>query len=253
MAVVSVTNPLKNSAQFTDGEWTKKTMCDDFVDEVLEQTKKSYSTLFFYGVGVFVTSWARYNLFSTVLTSHKFDRHVIYMDTDSIKYYGDFDEIFDAYNKRIYAKYKRVCANFSQLKLSDFMPKDRFGKKHPLGYWDFDGEYKRFRTWGAKKYAYEDAKGLHITVSGVSKKGAEALTKLEDFKKDFEWNYYHSHKLAHYYNDKQPYVTVTDADGNEWRNIYKHGLILQPTTYRLGVTDIYEALIEYFEEKECRK
>lgn len=249
----SVTNPLKNSSFYIDGEWGRKALTDEFVDEVLNDARKSYSTLFFYGVGVFVTSYARYNLYSTILSSHDFDRHVIYCDTDSIKYYGDFDDIFKEYNKRIYEKYKKVCSRFSQLKISDFMPKDKKGVEHPLGYWDFDGSYTRFRTWGAKKYAYEDDKGLHITVSGVSKKGASALKNLEEFKKDFEWGYKDSHKLAHYYNDSQPLVTITDADGNRWTNKYIHGLILQPTTYKLGVTDVYEALIEYYEERDIRQ
>lgn len=249
---MSVTNPLKNSADYKDGVWSKKLLTDDFVDDVLEKTKESYSTLFFYATGIFVTSYARRNVYMTMLSSHEFDRHVIYTDTDSIKYYGNYDVVFEAYNKEVYKKYQKVCKNFGQLKIEDFMPKDIKGICHPLGYWDFDGEYTSFVTLGAKKYCYTDDKGLHITVSGVSKKGASALSSIDDFKPSFTWGYRDSHKLAHYYNDNQPKVVITDAEGNKWKNKYKHGLILQPTTYTLGMTDIYLALIEYYQEKEDR-
>lgn len=251
---MSVTNPLKNSANYIDGVWSRKELNDDFVSSVLEQTKQSYSTLFFYGVGVFVTSYARRNLLlNTVFYSHEFDRHVIYMDTDSIKYYGDYKYIFDNYNKLVFEKYKVVCEKFSQLKIDDFQPKDKKGVKHPIGVFELDGTYNKLVTLGAKKYCYEDKEGLHITVSGVSKKGVSALGSIYDFKKGFEWGYRDSHKLAHYYNDNQPLDYITDYEGNIWKNKYKHGLILQPTTYTLGLTDIYEALIEFYQEREDRK
>lgn len=251
---MSVTNALKNSAKY-DGEWYRESLTDKFVDEVLEQSKQSYSTLFYYAVGLFVTSFARMNLlYDTVFSSKEFDRHVIYMDTDSIKYYGDYDYIFEEYNKKIVAKYNKVCERFSQLNIEMFQPKDKNGIKHPIGFYTDDGDYTEFITYGAKKYCYRENGKLKITVSGVNKKGVSALNDdIRNFKVGFEWGYKDARKLSHYYNDNQPEVTITDYEGNEWTNKYKHGLILQPTTYKLGVTDLYEALIEYYDEKEWRK
>lgn len=251
---MSVTNPLKNSADYSGGEWSRKALTDSFVNEVLENTRKSYSTLFYYATGIFVTSYARRAVYMTMLYSHDFDRHHLYTDTDSIFFYGDYDYIFEEYNKEVYKKYERVCKNFSQLKISDFIPLDKFGNPHPLGYFELDKEMKKYITLGAKKYCFVDMNDkLKITVSGVSKKGASALKSIEDFKKGFVWGYKDAHKLAHYYNDDQPQVTFTDADGNKYTNTYKHGLILQPTTYTLGQTDLYEALVEYYQENEDRK
>ena len=251
---MSVTNPLKNSADYANGEWFKKELTMDFVTEVLNNSKKSYSTLFYYMCGVYVTSYARRNLYMTLIgNGHEFDRHTIYCDTDSIKFYGDFDYIFEEYNKNVFEKYKKACRRFSQLKLDDFAPKDKNGVPHPLGVFEYEGEYEKFITLGSKKYCFVENGELHITVAGVSKKGASALDSIEDFKKGFEWGYRESGKLAHYYNDEQTHATVIDADGNSYTNKYDYGIILQPTTYTLGLTDLYIALYEYVQELEDRK
>lgn len=250
---MSVTNPLKNSTEYQNGEWHKKAFTMDFVKEVLEDSKKSYSTLFYYAVGVWVTAYARRNLYTTIISSHDFDRHVIYCDTDSIKYYGNYDYIFDEYNKNILNKYENVCKKLSQLNIEDFKPKDKNGIEHPLGIFDYEGCYKQFKTLGAKKYCYVDSDDeLHITVSGVSKKGASALKSIDDFNKGFTWNYHESGKLTHFYNDEQPKVKIIDADGNSYINTYKYGIILQPTTYTLGLTDEYIALFDEIQEREER-
>lgn len=251
---MSVTNPLKNSTEYIDNEWIKKELTMDFVNEVLEDTKKSFSTLFYYAVGVWVTAYARRNLYTTILYSREFDRHVIYCDTDSIKYYGNFDYIFEEYNKKIYKKYETVCKKLSQLNISDFEPVDKNGVKHPLGIFDYEGKYKMFKTLGAKKYCYvDDNDELHITVSGVSKKGASALKSIDDFKDGFTWGYHESGKLTHFYNDEQSRVKIIDADGNIYINKYKYGIILQPTTYTLGIDELYQSLFEDIQDREERK
>lgn len=250
---MSVTNPLKNSADY-NGDWFKKDLTMDFVTEVLNNSKKSYSTLFYYPVGVWVTAYARRNLYMQIISSHEFDKHVIYCDTDSIKYYGNFDYIFESYNKQIRKKYKKVCERFSQLNIDMFEPKDKHGKKHPLGIFDYEGEYQKFITLGAKKYCYTDADGLHITVSGVNKKkGAQALKSIEDFKKGFTWGYKNGGSLTHYYCDDMTHAEITDCDGNKYYSSLDYGIILQPTTYTLGITPEYLALYEYIQEKELRR
>ncbi len=249
---MSVTNPLKNSTEY-NGEWYKKELTMDFVKEVLADASKSYSTLFYYAVGVWVTAYARRNLYMRILSSHDFDRHVIYCDTDSIKYYGDYDDVFDEYNKTVYKKYEDVCERFSQLNIEDFSPLDRNGNAHPIGVFEDDGEYEQFITLGAKKYCYIDDTGLHITVSGVSKKGASALSSIHDFKRGFTWGYKEGGKLAHYYNDEQSEIDVMDADGNIYHSSLKYGVVLQPTTYTLGITEDYLSLLYYIEEQEWRK
>ncbi|MBR5320793.1 MAG: hypothetical protein IKU41_03015 [Clostridia bacterium] len=250
---MSVTNPLKNSAFYDKAGWGKKELTMNFVHEVLNKTKKSYSTLFFYAVGVWVTAYARRNLYTTILSSREFDRDVIYCDTDSIKFKGNHTEVFEEYNRNIEKKYQEVCNELSQLNILDFKPVDPKGIERPLGYFEYEGTYESFKTLGAKKYCYVEDGQLHITVSGVSKKGAQALKSIDDFKKGFTWGYHESGKLAHYYNEDQPPITVTDYEGNTYTNTCKYGVILQPTTYTLGVDDIFMGFYEYIQEKEIRR
>lgn len=251
----SVTNPLKNSTEYKDGEWFKKNFTMDFVREVLDEAKTSYSTLFYYAQGIFITSWARYCLYNRLLYSHEFDRHVIYCDTDSVKYYGDFDYIFEEYNKSVIEGYNKVCEEYPDLTPDMFMPLDKKGIPHPIGVFEKEVEsYDEFITLGAKKYAYREKGELHITVSGVSKKGVTALNdNIENFKPGFEFDYYNAHKLQHtYYDDSEEYDLV-DYQGKKYHYDLKYGIVLQPTTYTLGITDEYESLINEFRENEKRK
>ena len=232
-------------------------MFENFCTEKLEEAKKSFSTLFFYPVGVWVTAYARRNLVMRIFSSPEFDRDMIYCDTDSLKYTGHYDHIFDEYNKSVYNKYCEVVREFpTELKISDFMPKDRKGIAHPIGYYEDDGTYTEFITHGSKKYCYRSAENgkLHITVSGVSKKGVSALNDdINNFKKDFRWGYRDSGKLTHDYVENQADFTFTDIDGNKYTSHQRHAVILYPATYTLGITGIYELLIEYFRIGKMRR
>lgn len=229
----------------------------NFVSKKLEEAKDSYSTLFYYPVGLWITSYSRRNLVMRLFNPEypTFDRDVIYMDTDSLKYIGNYDDMFEEYNKSVINKYKEVINYYPELTLDDFMPKDPKGIAHPLGIYEDDGDYTEFITLGAKKYCYRSADDgqLHITVSGVSKSGASALNDdIRNFKKGFVWNYYESGKLTHSYVSAQPDFTFTDIDGNIYTSHQRHAVILQPTTYKLGITDLYEWLMQAYEDDEIK-
>ena len=151
-------------------------------------------------------------------------------------------------------KYKETIKHYPSLTLDDFMPKDVDGNKRPIGFFEDDGEYIEFKTLGAKKYAYRDKKGLHITVSGVSKSGVSALNDdINNFHKGFKWGYKESGKLTHVYNNDQCEFTFTDYKGNIQRCDQVHGVVLQPTTYTLGITSEYEALIAAEYDRRLRE
>lgn len=257
---MSVTNALKQSSNYENGFWSHKELTNDFIESKLVDMKKSFSTLFFYAVGVWVCAYGRKRLFDIILSSKDMDRDVVYCDTDSIKFLNreKHQDIFLTYNNDMIEKYRAVCEVYDDINISDFMPADPQGILHPLGFFEFDGFYTEMVTLGAKKYCYREDGELHITVSGVSKKGVKALNNdIHNFKKGFIWDYKNSGKLALVYHEldltekgvidnlQKPF-TFTDIDGNNYTCDYPYSVVLMPTTYKLGISDIYEAVLEEY-------
>lgn len=121
-----------------------------------------------YQWGVFCTAWARFELEVGLRLAHDTKGAAfVYCDTDSVKYIGNIDwRKYNDQKKRLSIK-NRAYAD------------DANGVRHYMGVYEYEGEYKQFRTLGAKKYAYVDAdEKLHITIAGVSKsKGATELAE----------------------------------------------------------------------------
>ena len=167
-------NCLKPDFIFADGEYTVNTEVSDIM-RLQKQNKKAFIP---YQAGVWCTAWSRWEL-------HRLRSMIdnkgcfVYCDTDSIKYVGDFDKEIERYNE--------ICRRRS--KQNDAQAADPNGVTHYTGVYEKDAgtPYRRFKTLGAKKYAYEDNNGkLHVTISGVNKqKGSEELEEaggLEAFK-----------------------------------------------------------------------
>lgn len=139
----------------------------------------------------------------------------------------------------------KSVSNELKIDFEKYQPKDIKGKKHLIGLFENDGNYDEFITQGAKKYAYIDNedKEIHITVSGVPKKGSCALKKLEDFKDDFVFSFEETGKLMMMYNDEQENFILKDIDGNYVEIKDRYGVSLVPTTYELGKSIEYAELI----------
>ena len=248
---VSVTNILSASTDFINGKWIQQDLTKSFVDKKLDDYKHSWSNLFYYACGCWITALGRRNIFEQLL---KIDVDLCYTDTDSLKYLGDHQDIFDEYNEKMIDKYKAVIKKYPELTLDDFMPEDEDGIRRPIGFYEYEGCYDSFVTCGAKKYAYEEDGELHITISGVNKKtGISALEgDISKFTETLVFDYNQSGRLVHYYIDDQPEVTFTDIDGNIYTSNYKYGIVLQPTTYTLGgtkATDVYIQLVKMYERR----
>jgi len=166
-------------------------------------------------------------------------------DTDSLKLKEGFDEkAIEDYNNSVKEKIKSV-SNELGIDFEKYQPKDIKGKKHLIGLFENDGNYDEFITQGAKKYAYIDNKDkkIHITVSGVPKKGACGLKRLEDFKDDFVFDFKDTGKLIIIYNDLQQEFELKDYQGNIEKQQDKYGITLVPTTYELGKAEEYFELL----------
>lgn len=250
----AVTNPLKQNyildLDNKENIWKNGEFSEKFIEQKLEQMKESFSTIFSFASGCWITSISRKGLWDIIKAT---DKDTVYYDTDSdkIKDYKKYLPVIENINKENYRKIEEVC-NFYDIDIELFSPTDTKGKKHTLGMLEFEGEYKEFKTLGAKKYCYRDEKNeLHMTLSGVRKSAVCQLNNdINSFKKGFEFDY-SINKLNMIYLENQEPFTFLDCNDVEYTcdNI-QFAIVAQPTTYTLGITKEYENLLQYLEEKD---
>lgn len=161
-----VLNPFSDDITYTNDEWgTEKAQ-----PEKLEKYYKNKKTVLVYQWGVWVVARSRRKLVTAMC---KIGNDCLYVDTDSIKYTGDFKNIFEHLNNEIHEQNMKVCKE-RNIDVSMFMPKDRNGNTHELGLWEHEYTAKRFKTLGCKRYVVEYADGsIHATVAGVDSKQIE--------------------------------------------------------------------------------
>lgn len=194
-----------------------------------------------YAWGVSITAWARYRLFEGLKIAHEtYENSFIYCDTDSVKclYDENMIKVFEKYNA------ERV----KDSKKSGAFAKDKNGKVHYMGVYELENVSDRFKTLGAKKYASENDGKLKITIAGVNKKrGAEELEKrggLDALKEGFIFK--DAAGLKAIYNDRADLtVKYKNHDLHIIDNVY-----LEDTTYTVGITDEYAALLGKLDEVE---
>lgn len=209
----------------------------------------------FYPWGVFVTSYARRNLFSGILEC---GTDYIYADTDSLKIlnYEKHREYFETYNKNIYKRLKKAC-DFHGFSYDRISPKTIKGIEKPLGVWDDEtkdlrgGVYPVFKTLGAKRYMYLADNVLHTTVAGADKeKTAEYLTNTYGkygafyaFTDNLTIPKSHSGRTSSCYIPYETSGTITDYLGNVGEFHELSSLHLSQTVYHMSLADDY---IKYF-------
>ena len=160
-----VTDPCKDETIYEENE-RKKEKVD--LDTAIESYNNSKSRFLFYPWGIWITAYARFNLWTAIL---KIGRDYIYSDTDSVKILNreKYLSYFEEYNKNIVKKLETTLNHYN-LDLSLIRPKNIKGEEKVLGVWDYEGTYDMFKTLGAKRYIYVKNNKLNITISGVSKK-----------------------------------------------------------------------------------
>ena len=219
-------DPVKETINFIDGEYV--TADDDPQQLLADHNRKAFIA---YQWGVWCTAWARWELEEGINIAHK-QGIFVYCDTDSVKYTGEVD--WSEYN----------TAKIAQSKKRGAFATDAKGQIHYMGVFEADGEYKTFKTLGAKKYAYTDDKDtVHITVAGVPKiNGAQELAAAGGLKAFNTHMVFKAGKLQSVYNDNVGelyYTTDKGAKGLITRNV-----ALVPTEYHLGITAEYAEILE---------
>lgn len=172
----SVSKVIHDEVEYNNNQWTTE-QAD--AEKQLQQYNNSNNRVLYFPYGVWVTSFARANLWSGIL-SIKDD--YIYSDTDSIKMlnWQKHKSYVENYNKTITEKLEKTL-KFYRIPLDQIKPKTVDGREKPLGVWDFEGVYDSFKTLGAKRYVYTENGKLYTTIAGLGKKqGAKYLLSISD-------------------------------------------------------------------------
>ena len=171
-------DPLQPSNIYVNEEWIEGEVN---ATEELKKYNTSHKRTTFYPWGVWCCAYARRNLWLGGILPLGDD--YIYSDTDSVKFlnYEKNKWIFDKYNKEICRKLE-IALEYHGLDKNMYRPKTIKGKEKPLGVWDYDGHYKRFKTVGAKRYLVETDDGeIKQTIAGLPKSaGKEFFQKQKD-------------------------------------------------------------------------
>lgn len=242
-----VTKNITDTIEFEEDRWKKELLDEkNFYTKIASEKKKLSKTFGAFQFGVWVTAYARRNLWQGILA---LDYNVAYCDTDSIKYIDCDTDFFERYNKEIEIR-ENMRADMLGISRDKFCPRDKNEIPHRLGIFDDDGQYKKFKTLGAKKYCYVDNDDkLHMTVSGVRKSAVSQLQGIDDFKDGTVFDVEHAQKLIMTYVDDMPPIIWNKGKYDEFYSNYQHGICAQPTTYSLGITDDYESILTMVQNK----
>ncbi len=218
-------DPCKPTTVYDDSQEDIFSVVEGDIPALLEKSRRQpYGS---YQWGVYCTAIARRELRKMIT---KAGDNFVYCDTDSVKVIGDLDV----------SKYNRDKVRSSTLNGAKAV--DPSGEAHFMGVFEDDGQYDRFVSLGAKKYAYEDKKGLHITIAGVGKKAGarelEAAGGLEAFKPGMI--FVDGGGTEAVYNDHT--AQEIEVDGHKLfigPNIY-----LKPSSYTLGITEDYLRILQ---------
>lgn len=235
---VFVTKIISAIIDFEDGGWTSKEPDDmDFVN-MLNQTKEEDSFTM-YQAGVWVTAWARHNLFDFIIPM---DEHIAYCDTDSIKgVFTDEDMKFvDDYNKKIEALENKV-ASILGIDPAKYTATTSKGKIKRLGVMEREDDCTEFKTLGAKRYVDLVNGEIECTIAGLPKRAAkDKIKSVDEFNTGLVWDTNESQKLIAHYEDNQEPCTWTDRDGVTYYSEAQYGICLQPTTFDLSISNEFE-------------
>ena len=224
-----VTDIIRQENLFND-QWEKGE------NSTLEEYYSKRNNFLTYQWGLFVTAICRTNLQKAI---DKIGLDCVYIDTDSVKFVGEHDEVFEQINQEMI---DWCTANdiINYVKVGDY--------KYFLGLYDKEKGYDEFVTLGAKKYAFKQTNKIGITVAGLNKKsGAQELERkggLSNFKIGTEF-IDSGRKTVYYNDDKKHFLTVQGCQIENASNI-----ALVDTTYTLGMTDVMLSILNGLESEE---
>jgi len=225
---------------------------DQDVAECVDQYNNNPNRFLFYVWGIFVTAYARNNLFNGIKS---IGRDYVYCDTDSIKFLNmDAHKAYiEDYNRNIIKKCTE-CLEHWGFDPAMLAPKNQKGVEKQIGIWDYEGKYDHFKTNGCKRYLTEIGGEFDLTCAGLPEnRGVDELTRngtnVDDvfarFNDDFKVDAENSDKLAHFYNDDPFEIDVVDYLGNRGRISCNSCCVLFPVAFSVNGNEEYKIFLKY--------
>lgn len=247
---MTVTSPIKDIIGYVN-DWLEPTTPELEIE--IEKYNNKYNRFLYYPWGVFVTAYARHNIWEAIINCG-YDH--CYTDTDSEKCrnYENHKQFFIDYNNRVIEKHKQAC-KAHDIDINLTMPKTIDGKVKPLGIFENEGLYTHFKTQGAKRYLFDIDNEYEITVAGMNKKsGLEYLLNLygdriyDNFSDGLIIPSAYSGRLVHTYIDDVREGEIIDLYGNKAHYKELSCIHLEPTTYTMGITKEFDKFIHNIRE-----
>lgn len=161
---MTVTDILRDTIEYKNDEWG---IGEIDIENEIDKYNNKFDRFMFYPWGVWVTAYARRNLFTAIL---ELKGDYIYSDTDSVKFINRESHLdyFNKYNFMLEKKLEKAM-KYHNLDMELVKPKTIEGKEKLIGEWDYDGDYSYFKTLGAKRYMTVSKDTIVLTVSGLNK------------------------------------------------------------------------------------
>lgn len=250
---MAVTDIIRDEITY-DGEWLVE---QPNLEESIDKYNKGLSRFLFYPWGVWVTAYARRNLFTGILECK---RDYVYSDTDSLKILNGENHLdyINRYNDMITRQLK-IAMKYHGIPFERIKPKTIEGIEKPIGVWDYEGHYDVFKTLGAKRYLWKKHNGkMQMTVAGLNKQiglkylqfgelsGQSIFDKFNDSMYiPCNW----TGKNVHTYIDYPTSGIVIDYLGNASTYSELSSIHMEPTDYSLSIGAEYADFIMKIQTK----
>lgn len=244
---MSVTDIVRVEHIYENDAWVDVRPDIEKMREMINKDNESKNRFLYYPWGVFVTAYARRNLWRGIF---EMQDDYIYSDTDSIKFlnYEKHKAYIDDYNARCTEKLVAMC-NFRKLDIERCRPKGR-----TLGVFDYEGKSEYFKTLGAKRYMTYASGKYKLTVAGLSKQnGMEYLIKqggndvgriFEMFDDGLRIPADKTGKQTHTYIDGAKEAMITDYLGKPLKVNPLSGVHLENASFELSISARYAAFLK---------
>ena len=220
-------------------------------EKMINKYNRDKKRFLYYPWGIFVTAFARQIIWNAIVDELKEDHR--YSDTDSLKFVNleKHKQYFEDYNRKLLIRLKKVM-DFLGIPFEKCTPKTIDGKVKPIGVFDYEGTYRRFKYLGAKRYMTEtwnkktEKWEVSLTVSGINKfvcipylekTYGDNTNIFEAFNDGLIIPKGQTGKQIHTYIDFETKGTVRDYLGNNYNYHELSGIHLEDTEYSLSMPE----------------